>query len=142
METFLRKPGALKSSEALQQADTRWRQIFETHFATCPKDFIVLLLHMQQENYTLEQLDQSIEQCLNLCAHQALDVDKIKLLLRQGNALPQDTLVSEKGLTEVEPKADFSLQIEQRCTAQLQQIQQLVQTTTWSDTTTSNQAIL
>lgn len=51
LTTLLRKPGALAGSVALQQVPHLIRQLFDRHFADCPKEFLELLKYAADNGF-------------------------------------------------------------------------------------------
>jgi hypothetical protein len=49
LNTLKKKPGALASSVALQQADKKIKNIYETYYTSQPKEFIELIQYLQSE---------------------------------------------------------------------------------------------
>ncbi len=117
LKTLRIKPGALAGSLTLQQADLRLRHIFCTYFNESPRVFVETLLYLRQKNYSIPHLQQALDQCLKLCPHQAVSLDKIKILL-----LPKQ----QNDSVQITPQDPFSKQIVQHSTAQLKSIQSLV----------------
>lgn len=117
LDTLSRKPGALAGALALQQADQRLRHWFEQHFKERPKVFIELLHWMEQHGYTIEQVQPAISQCLQRCAHQALDLDKVKLLVQQAQQPSSATTPNQEGMSQT---------IAQHCKEQLANIAKLI----------------
>lgn len=117
LRTLLIKPGALTGSESFQQADKALQTTFFKYFKDSPKIFIELLLFVQNEGYTIEQFQQAITQCLNICPHQNPCPDKIKILLQ----MPQ-----KQALTQP-LDSPLANQIQQQSMAQLTDIQALIE---------------
>lgn len=55
VNTFKRKPGSLASSTAMQQADPRIQNIYNTYYNKKEKDFIELLLFIGENNISIVQ---------------------------------------------------------------------------------------
>ncbi len=117
LKTLRIKPGALAGSLTLQQADQSLKNIFTAYFNESPREFVEALLYLRQKNYTIPELQQAIDQCMSLCPHQAVSLDKIKILL-----LPQQ----QNGKDKTTPQDPFSKQISEQSSAQLKSIQTLV----------------
>lgn len=89
LSTLRRKPGALNRSVALRQSDEILKLIFHNYFKNNAKVFIDLLLFLNlsgqpgKAKYTLEELNAAIEKCLNICPHEAPQLDKIQYFLSQ-----------------------------------------------------------
>ena len=63
--TLKKKPGALATSSALQQASPKLKQIYHSYYTTHPKEFIELL-HFMQSGVTLKEIESSINQLRNI----------------------------------------------------------------------------
>ena len=117
LQTLHLKPGALKGSLTLQQADERLRHLFFHHFDETPRDFVEILLYLRDKQYSIVQFQQSIYECLRLCPHQSVSLDKIKILLMNGSNTDQAPTKAEDPMSK---------QIAQQCTNQLKEIQSLI----------------
>ena len=82
LKTLHQKPGALTGALSLKQADQKLRNIFETYYSNRPKLFITTLLFVREKGYNIPQLQAAIERCLDVCPHQEVSVDKIKIFLQ------------------------------------------------------------
>lgn len=74
-----RKPGALHNSLALHQAPKKLKEIYHQYFITNPKDFIMLLDYIYQNNITLDK----IQEIINTIEHTTptdISLAKIKVL--------------------------------------------------------------
>jgi transposase/transposase-like protein len=116
LETLRTKPGALRGSLTLFQADLGLRRIFFQHFEKRPRDFIELLLFARQHNYAIVQLQKAIDKCIKCCPQHPISLDKLKILLGQ----KQNEPVIE------EPTEELSKNIARHCQEQLQDIQSLI----------------
>jgi len=117
LTTFKQKPGAFKGSLSLKQADQLTRTLFECYFKQHTKLFVELLIFLKQKQLAIGALEQAIHQCLHLSPHQELDKDKLIFFLTE-----QPTSVASQ---PVLAQDTLSLQINQQCTLQLNNIQQL-----------------
>jgi len=115
LKTLRTKPGALAGAKSLQQADGQLQDLFQLHFKNQPKIFIELLLFIRQKKLTTSQLVQAVNKCHQLCPHQAVCEDKIKLFLTN----PQPTTPPQLA------KSELANQIQLQAKAQLQAIQAL-----------------
>ena len=119
LKTLHTKPGALAGSTGLHQADQALKNIFTNHFADRAKDFVELLILTQQHQHSVEQLQEVIQECVQLCPHHPLCVDKLKFLLARSKQVQvQDTPPPST--------QEMSQHIAQHCTQQLQDIQSLI----------------
>ena len=83
LKTLVTKPGALAGSVGLRQADLKLQNIFSTHFSNRPKLFVDLLLYLRKFQHNLEAFSIAINQCLTVCPHQEVSVDKVKIFLQK-----------------------------------------------------------
>lgn len=115
LKTLRTKPGALAGAKSLKQANQPIRELFQLHFKTQPKVFIHLLLFLREKKLPIEQLVQAVDKCHQLCPHQAICEDKVKLFLVQ-QPPTQLTKTAE---------SEQAHQIHQQAMAQLHAIQAL-----------------
>ncbi|MCP4073412.1 MAG: IS21 family transposase, partial [Hyphomicrobiales bacterium] len=116
LETLRTKPGALRGSLSLFQADIGLRQIFLQHFEKSPRDFIELLLFARQHKYGIVHIQKAIDKCIRCCPQHPVSLDKLKILLSQKQIEP----VIEP------PTQELSKSIAKHCQKQLQDIQSLI----------------
>lgn len=90
LTTLRRKPGALAGSLALQSADQQVQQIYQQHYLDHAKDFIELLLYMQEKQIPLPKIQQTIDQLQALGCRQ-ITTDKIITLCQQKPYSRQET---------------------------------------------------
>jgi transposase len=114
--TLSRKPGALKGSLTLLQADATLRAIFKQYFKEQPKVFIEILLFLKEKKLSLTNFKKATQQCVRICPHQSPCVDKIKFFLTTKNANPVAST----------PKHGVAKNIQQHAQEQLAAIQALV----------------
>jgi predicted transcriptional regulator len=117
LNTLKHKPGALKGSTSLKQADELTRVLFVQHFKNDSKLFIELLIFLKQKQLTISDLKVAVQQCLQISPHQSVDKDKIIFFLteQEGSDFLDNTNSQDL----------LSQQINQQCEQQLQSIQQL-----------------
>jgi len=82
--TLKRKPGALAGSQALASAPEKVKQIFIEYFKDTPKDFVELLIFLQDHNYGFDKAVETINRLKQISAHD-ISLDKIKALCMQKN---------------------------------------------------------
>jgi len=82
--TLKRKPGALAGSQALASAPEKVKQIFSEYFKDTPKDFVELLIFLQDHNYGFDKAVETINRLKQISAHD-ISLDKIKALCMQKN---------------------------------------------------------
>jgi len=82
--TLKRKPGALSGSQALASAPDKVKHIFSEYFADTPKDFVGLLIFLQDHDYGFDRAIEAINRLKQISAHD-ISVDKIKALCMQKN---------------------------------------------------------
>lgn len=94
--TLKKKPGALATSSALQQASPKLKQIYHSYYTTHPKEFIELL-HFMQSGVTLKEIESSINQLRNIHPSH-VTTEKIKLLCakQKEEQIPVLTYSSQK----------------------------------------------
>ena len=109
LSTLLRKPGALKGAQALEQADTNLKRIYQVHFQGRSREFIELLHYQRQKKLSLFQIQQVIHKLLQMGCKE-ISLDKIKVSLEHA---PVQEQVPKDG------------QIEQLAKEQLQQVANL-----------------
>jgi hypothetical protein len=114
--TLSRKPGALKGSLTLLQADATLRAIFKQYFKEQPKVFIEILLFLKEKKLSLTNFKKATQQCVRICPHQSPCADKIKFFLTTKNANPVAST----------PKHGVAKNIQQHAQEQLAAIQALV----------------
>jgi hypothetical protein len=78
LNTLKKKPGALASSVALQQADKKIKNIYETYYISRAKEFIELIQYLQYE-VSIEEIEQSIEELRSIHPSH-VTTEKIKVL--------------------------------------------------------------
>lgn len=78
LDTFLRKPGALKGSVALKQAEGQIRGLFESYFKDTPKDFVLLIQYAADNTFSASDI---IRACKSLRSNgiRNVSIDQIKL---------------------------------------------------------------
>jgi transposase len=79
LKTLKRKPGAIANSVALDQAQIQIKNIYETYFTRKPKELIELLVFMDKENVTVEEITDAID-TLERKYHREITADKIQLM--------------------------------------------------------------
>ena len=82
--TLRRKPGALAGSQALASAPGEVKRIFSQYFKHTPKDFIELLIFLQEHGYDFDKVNEAIDRLSRSSPHD-ISVDKIKVLCMQKN---------------------------------------------------------
>lgn len=82
--TLKRKPGALSGSQALASAPDKVKHIFSEYFADTPKDFVELLIFLQDHDYGFDKAIEAINRLKQISAHD-ISLDKIKALCMQKN---------------------------------------------------------
>lgn len=115
-----KKPGALQSSVALNQADELIKFLFNKYFQSNPRDFIEIIFYCRTNQIALQQLASILEKHHRICSSRAPNCEKIIFLLqesqRQEKASSDQNSVSES----------MSAVIAEQCLQQLQQIQNLI----------------
>jgi transposase len=86
LDTLKKKPGALPNSVALQQANSKIKNLYHQYFTTKNREFVELLLFMKENNISVEKVTSSIEKIVTISPRD-ISLEKIKLLCsRQKNA--------------------------------------------------------
>ena len=80
LDTLTRKPGALKGSEALDQASFELKSIYAKYFKNTPKQFIELLHYQRKQALSWLQIQSAIHKLLRLGSRE-ITLDKIKVSL-------------------------------------------------------------
>ena len=110
--TLRRKPGALAGSQALASAPQEVKCIFSQYFKHTPKDFIELLIFLQEHGYDFDKVNEAIDRLLRSSPHD-ISVDKIKVLCMQKNEV-------------YTPVVNYDDQILQQSRAQLEELSLLL----------------
>lgn len=77
LNTLLRKPGALKNSVALQQADLHISELYTERFKGNEKEFIELLHFCKKHQVSPTKLKQAVDKVMSITEH---DVSKDKII--------------------------------------------------------------
>jgi hypothetical protein len=110
--TLKRKPGALAGSQALASAPEDVKHIFEKYFAHAAKDFVELLIFLQDHSYAFDKVHEAIQTLKRTCPHD-ISLDKIQALCMQKNNM-------------YTPREDHDDQILQQSLAQLEELSLLL----------------
>ena len=86
LHTLKRKPGALAGSQALASAPEDVKHIFEKYFAHAAKDFVELLIFLQDHSYAFDKVNEAIQTLKCTCPHD-ISLDKIQALCMQKNIM-------------------------------------------------------
>lgn len=93
LEHYLRtlqcKPGALAGSRALQAAPVNVKSIYDKYFKNKAKQFIELLLFIQENQYEFTTIEKAIRQLNKICPHD-ISADKIKAVALQKQDPPHN----------------------------------------------------
>lgn len=82
--TLKRKPGALAGSQALATAPEKVKNIFNQYFKDTSKDFVELLLFLQEHDFAFDMIVEVIGRLKKTSPHD-ISLDKIKMLCMQNN---------------------------------------------------------
>jgi transposase len=82
--TLKRKPGALAGSQALASAPEKVKHVFTEYFKDAPKDFVELLIFLQDHDYAFDKVIEAIDRLKHISGHD-ISLDKIKVLCMQKN---------------------------------------------------------
>lgn len=81
LQSLQRKPGALHSSTALNQASSSIKALYETYYQSKPRSFVELLARMREKNWSIDQIHRAHQICCEKCGSDKLSVDKITILM-------------------------------------------------------------
>jgi len=82
LPTLTRKPGALAGSQALASSPEEVKIIFSKYFVDAPRDFVELLIFLQDYGYDFDKVNEAIQRLNKTCPHD-ISLDKIKALCMQ-----------------------------------------------------------
>src|SRR6056297_975611 len=82
--TLKRKPGALAGSQALESAPEKVKHVFGEYFKDTPKDFVALLIFLQDHDYAFDKATEAINRLRQVRVHD-ISLDKIKALCMQNS---------------------------------------------------------
>ena len=80
--TLKRKPGAFSGSQALASAPADVKEVFEKYFKHVTKDFVELLIFLQDHDYSFKRVNEAIKTLNRTCPHD-ISLDKIKAICMQ-----------------------------------------------------------
>ena len=112
-KTLLRKPGALKGSEALSQSTEELQKIYQEYFYNAPRDFINLVEYISQKNISSKKLKKQIMTLAPKKDSTGL-LDKIKILFDRDEEIKKST------------PSHIDSEIEKMCNIQLAEQSQLL----------------
>lgn len=78
LDTFLRKPGSLKGSLALKQAEKQISSLYDSHFTEYPKDFVLLIQYAEKEKFSATEILQACN-ALKKNGIKHITLDQVKL---------------------------------------------------------------
>ncbi len=85
LNTLMKKPGAVPNSLALQQANSKIKNLYHKHFTTNNRDFVELLLFIKENDIKIESIEESIQRILSISPID-ISTEKIKILCnKQGS---------------------------------------------------------
>jgi len=119
-KSLRKKPGALQSSVALNQADELIRHIFKKYFQARPRDFIEIISYCRTNQIALRQLETTLEKNQRICLDSTPNCEKIVFMLQESQR--QEKPPSNQNAAS----ESMSTVIAEQCTQQLQQIQNLI----------------
>ena len=82
LHTLKVKPGVLAGSQALASAPKEVKQVFSRYFADTPKDFVELMIFLQEHDYPFDKVNAAIDKLMQTSPHD-ISLDKIKALCMQ-----------------------------------------------------------
>lgn len=102
----------MAGSKALATAPKDVKEVFSKYFADNPKDFVALLIFLQENRYPFSKVNQTIDKLLQTSPHD-ISLDKIKVLCMQKSE-------------DYVPPLDNNDQILQQSQAQLEELGKLL----------------
>ena len=124
-DTFLHKPGALKGSLALKQAEKQIGELYSSYFQETPKDFVQLIQYMDEQGFSAAELLQACR-ALKENGIKHITLDQIKLQMysgkNTGNGITDNADISCVIVANVDQQA---LQIEKESISTLDSITDL-----------------
>lgn len=124
-DTFLHKPGALKGSLALKQAEKQIGELYSLYFQETPKDFVQLIQYMDEQGFSATELLQACR-VLKDNGIKHITLDQIKLQMHSGkNAGNAITVNADISCVIVANVAQQALQIEKEAINALDSITDL-----------------
>ena len=109
LDTLHRKPGALKGAQALEQADTNLKRIYQSYFQGRSKEFIELLHYQRKQAVSSVQIQQVINKLLQLGCKE-ISLDKIKVSLEHApvvEQVPKDGEIEQLAKAQLQQLADL-----------------------------------
>lgn len=94
VSTLKKKPGALASSVALQQANIKIKNIYTTYYTNRPKEFIELI-HYLKEEVEMKEVEQSIKELRGIHPSH-VTTEKIKVLCTKNREAPPSVVLTEE----------------------------------------------
>ena len=82
-DTFLHKPGALKGSLALKQAEKQIGELYSSYFQETPRDFVRLIQYMDGQGFSAAELLQACR-VLKDNGIRHITLDQMKLQMHSG----------------------------------------------------------
>jgi hypothetical protein len=95
INTLMRKPGALKGSEALHQMPEKMQELFRVHFSENGKDFLKLLKYCRDNKYDYKDILDAVRK-IRMRGARHINFDQIKVALETRNAAPLVFTESQK----------------------------------------------
>lgn len=83
LNTLFKKPGALHSSVALERSNECVRNIYSQYFRESPREFIELLIYVQQNNLKADDLQKAINELLKMGCREVTSDKIITLCTRK-----------------------------------------------------------
>lgn len=115
--TLLRKPGALAGSLAFKQMPEKIQILFNKHFKSAPKDFVLLLQYARENGFTDNDMLDAYKS-LTQRGLRSVSADQIKAMMHAGKEQAEPNLT----ITESGTSKDESAQIEDGAIKILQEL--------------------
>lgn len=113
LQTLLHKPNALTHTQAWYNANDKLRKIHDNRFCGTDKEFVQLMLFMNEKNYTIIDLEEKCKELYNRNVRKASKDQLTAMLLNEEeNDIPKNNTIEPLGEQEklIEQKAGDSLE--------------------------------
>jgi len=104
--TLLRKPGALGSSLAFKQIPEKIQTLFNRHFKTTPKDFVLLLQYARENGFTDNDI---VSACKSLTERglRSVSADQIKAMMHANSEETESDCMMETSIAYKEESSQI-----------------------------------
>ena len=101
LTTLKKKPGALATSTALNQAQQQIKNIYQRYFSTSSRDFVELMIWIKEKNLSFHKIEEIIHS-LHQIHEQHVTIDKIKISYAKSIEIPIPKDVQTEQAKEIE----------------------------------------